>query len=146
MAPLPLALVGWLFTLLSAAALIAGAILIVAMHRSGELQRRFLAKTAWNDMLLFGIWILGLAGGLGVIGLQPWGRHILEFFCWTLIALMLLSAGTRLHVAGRQPREERGSWAGAIAGITLIAIPVVALCGITIYTLRSETARQAFGG
>lgn len=146
MEPLPLALVGWLFTLLSAAALIVGAILLTAMHRSGELQRRFLAKTVWNDMLLFGIWILGLAGGLGVIELRPWGRHILEFFCWTLIALMLLSSGTRLYVASRQPPAERGSWVGAIAGVTLVAIPVLVLCGVTIYTLRSEVARQAFGG
>lgn len=146
MAPLPLALVGWLFTLLSAAALIIGAMLIIAMHRSGELQRRFLAKTVWNDMALFGIWILGLAGGLGVIELRPWGRHILEFFCWTLIALMLLSAGTRLYAASRLPPEARGSWVGAIAGVTLVAIPVLVLCGVTIYTLRSEAARQAFGG
>lgn len=146
MEPLPLGLVGWLFTLLSAAALIVGAILIVAMHRSGELQRRLLAKTAWNDALLFGIWILGLAGGLGVIELRPWGRHILEFFCWTLSALMLLSAGTRLYAASRQPPEARGSWVGAIAGVTLVAIPVLVLCGATIYTLRSDAARQAFGG
>jgi hypothetical protein len=144
--PLPLALVGWLFTLLSGAALVLGAILVMAMHRSGELQRRFLAKTAWNDALLFGIWILGLAGGLGVIELRPWGRHVLEFFCWTLSALMLLSAGTRLYAASRQSREERGSWVGAIAGLTLVAIPILVLCAATIYTLRSDAARHAFGG
>jgi hypothetical protein len=144
--PLPLALVGWLFTLLSGAALVLGAILVMAMHRSGELQRRFLAKTAWNDALLFGIWILGLAGGLGVIELRPWGRHVLEFFCWTLSALMLLSAGTRLYAASRHPPEERGSWVGAIAGVTLVAIPILVLCAATIYTLRSDAARQAFGG
>jgi hypothetical protein len=146
MEPLPLALVGWLFTLLSAAALIVGAMLVVAMHRSGELQRRILAKTAWNDVALFAIWILGLAGGLGVIELRPWGRHILEFFCWTLIALIVLSGGTRLYLASRLPPGERGSWVGAIAGVTLVAIPIVVLCGATIYTLRSEAARQAFGG
>jgi hypothetical protein len=100
MEPLPLALVGWLFTLLSAAALILGTMMIVALHRAGELQRRLLARAAWNDMALFAIWILGLAGGLGVIELRPWGRHILEFFCWTLIALMALSAATRLYPAG----------------------------------------------
>lgn len=146
MEPLPLALVGWLFTLLSAAALVLGAILIVAMHRSGELQRRLLAKTVWNDALLFGIWVLGLAGGLGVIELRPWGRHILEFFCWTLITLVLLSSGTRLYATARLPPEERGSWVGAVAGVTLVAIPLLVLCGATIYTLRSDAARQAFGG
>jgi hypothetical protein len=146
MEPLPLALVGWMFTLLSAAALIVGAILIMAMHRAGELHRRLLVKTAWNDMLLFAIWVLGLAGGLGVLGLQPWGRNILEFFCWTLIALMLLSAATRLYSAKAQPPEERESWVGAIAGVTLVLVPILVLCATTIYTLRSEVARQAFGG
>jgi hypothetical protein len=145
MEPLPLALVGWLFTLLSAAALILGTMMIVALHRAGELQRRFLAKTAWNDMALFAIWILGLAGGLGVIELRPWGRHILEFFCWTLIALMALSAATRLYAASRQPAEERASWVGAIAGVTLVAIPILVLCIATIYTLRSDAARKVFG-
>ncbi|MFO1362182.1 MAG: hypothetical protein U1F45_06850 [Burkholderiales bacterium] len=144
--PLPLALVGWLFTLLSAAALLIGALLILALHRSGELQRRFLAQSAWSDMLLFGIWILGLAGGLGVLALRPWARHILEFFCWTLAALMLLSAGTRLYGARRRPAEERANWVGAVAGATLVALPVLVLCAVTIYTLRSESARQAFGG
>jgi hypothetical protein len=144
--PLPLALVGWIFTLLSATALVLGAMMIVALHRAGELHRRFLAKTAWNDIALFAIWILGLAGGLGVIELRPWGRLILEFFCWTLIALMGLSAATRLYAAGRQPAEERGSWVGAIAGVTLVAVPILALCIATIHTLRSDAARQAFGG
>jgi hypothetical protein len=146
MEPLPLWLVGWLFTLVSAGALILGAIVIVALHRSGELHRRFLAKSAWNDALLFGIWILGLAGGLGVLELRPWGRHVLELFCWTLIALVVLSAGTRLYAAARLSPEERGSWVGAVAGVTLVAIPLLVLCGATIHTLRSDAARQAFGG
>lgn len=146
MEPLPLALVGWIFTLLSATALILGAMMIVALHRAGELHRRFLAKTAWNDIALFAIWILGLAGGLGVIELRPWGRPILEFFCWTLIALMGLSAATRMYAASRQPAEERGNWVGAIAGVMLVAVPILALCIATIHTLRSDAARQAFGG
>jgi hypothetical protein len=81
-----------------------------------------------------------------VIELRPWGRHILEFFCWTLIALVLLSTGTRLYAAARLTPAERGSWVGAIAGVTLVAIPLLALCGATIYTLRSDAARHAFGG
>jgi len=120
--------------------------MLVALHRAGELHRRLLARTVWNDMLLFAIWVLGLAGGLGVIEIRPWGRPILEFFCWTLIALMGLSAATRLYAATRQPAEERGSWVGAVAGVTLIAVPILLLCVATIVTLRSEAARQAFGG
>lgn len=146
MEPLPLPLVGWLFALLSAGALVLGALIIVAMHRAGELQRRFLAASAWNDMALFAIWILGLAGGIGVLQGRPWGRDLLEFFSWTLIALVLLSAATRLYAVKRQSAEAPANWVGAIAGITLVAIPILALCAVAIVTLRSDAARQVFAG
>ena len=141
---LPLPVIGWLFTIASVLALAVGALLIVSLHRSGELPRRFLASTAWNDMALFGIWILGLAGGIGVLRLRPWGRDVLELFCWTLIALTLLSAATRLYAFKRLPPEERASWVGAIAGVLVVLIPVVTVCAATLVTLRSEAARAAF--
>jgi len=128
---LPLGLVGWLFTLLSAAALAAGALIIVAMHRAGELHRRFLAASAWNDMALFAIWILGLAGGIGVLRGSRWGRDMLEFFCWTLIA---------------QSAREPVHWVGEVAGITLVVFPLVVLCLAGIATLRSDAARQVLAG
>jgi hypothetical protein len=141
---LPLPFVGWFFTIASLAALGAGALLIIAMHRAGELERRFLARTAWNDMALFAIWILGLAGGIGVLGLKPWSRHILEFFCWTLMVLCLLSAGTRLYAlrAASQPVN----WVGAVAGVLVVLIPIIAICATTIVTLRGDAARHAFAG
>ncbi len=143
---LPLPVVGWLFTILSVVALVVGALLIVAMHRAGERQRSLLAAAAWNDMALFGIWILGLAGGIGVVQLRPWGRDLLEFFCWTLIALTLLSAATRLSAYRRQPPEERVNWIGAISGLLVVLIPVIALCAATLVTLRSDAGRAAFAG
>jgi hypothetical protein len=143
---LPLPAVGWLFTIVSVLAIGVGALLIVAMHRSGELQRRFLARTAWNDMALFGIWFLGLAGGIGVLRRAPWGRDLLEFFCWTLIALVLLSAATRLYAFKRLPPEERVSWVGGVSGVLVVLIPVIALCAAAIVTLRSDAARAAFAG
>jgi hypothetical protein len=143
---LPLPVIGWVFTIASLAALAAGALLIVSLHRSGELQRRFLARTAWNDTALFAIWILGLVGGIGVLRLRPWGRDLLEFFCWTLIALVLMSAGTRLLAYRRLPVAERVRWVGAISGLLVVLIPVIAVCVAAIVTLRSEAARAAFAG
>jgi hypothetical protein len=143
---LPLAFIGWFFTIASAAALAIGALLILSLHRAGELERRFLAKTAWGDAALFGIWILGLAGGIGLLALKPWARHILEFFCWTLIALAALSAATRLYALKRQRADEPVNWLPALAGLFVLLIPIVALCAATIVTLRSETVRQAFSG
>jgi len=141
---LPLPFIGWFFTIASVLALGVGAVLIMALHRTGGPDRRFLETTAWNDMALFGIWILGLAGGIGVLGLKPWGRHFLEFFCWTLVALLLLSAATRLYAMKRQGGPV--NWVAAVGGALVVLIPVVAICAATILTLRSEAVRAAFSG
>lgn len=143
---LPLPFIGWFFTIASVLALGLGAVLVMSLHKAGELERRVLSKTAWNDVALFGIWILGLAGGIGVIALKPWGRHILEFFCWTLIVLVALSAATRLYVLKRQRTPAPVNWLPAAAGLFVVVIPIVAICAATIVTLRSEAVRQAFSG
>ncbi|HTO49869.1 MAG TPA: hypothetical protein VML91_19705 [Burkholderiales bacterium] len=143
---LPLPVIGWLFTVASVLALAIGALLIVTMHRSGELYRRYLANTVWNDMALFGIWILGLVGGIGVLRLRPWGRDVLELFCWTLIALTLLSAAQRLYAYKRQPRDEHVNWVGALSGVLVVLIPVIAVCAAALVTLRGDAARAAFAG
>jgi hypothetical protein len=142
---LPLGFIGWFFTLFSIAALLFGGVLILSLVRAGEFQRRFLTFSFWNDALLAGIWILGVAGGIGVIALQPWGRYLLELFCWALVVLILLSALSRVYWMTRpQPGEPPPSWIGALAGVFLVVIPIVALCAATIVTLRSDAALQAF--
>jgi len=113
---------------------------------AGDLQRRYLSYSIWNDLVLAAIWVLGLAGGIGVIRLQPWGRYLLELFCWALIVLLPLSAASRLYALRQQPDpgRPRVNWLGAIASIALILIPVLAICAATIVTLRSPEAMKAF--
>lgn len=142
---LSLAFIGWFFTLTAAGALVLSALLIATLLRSGDLARRYLGYSFWNDFVLGAIWVLGLAGGIGVIRLQPWGRHLLELFCWALIVLLLLSAATRIYALRRnEPDEPPVNWLGAIAGVTLILVPLVAICAATIVTLRSPEALKAF--
>ncbi len=142
---LSLAFIGWFFTLASAGALVLGAALIWMLATAGDLQRRYLSYSIWNDLLLAAIWVLGLAGGIGVIRLQPWGRYLLELFCWALIVLLFLSAASRLYALKRpDPGHPPANWYGAIAGVTLILIPVLAICTATIVTLRSTEAMKAF--
>jgi hypothetical protein len=142
---LSLAFIGWFFTLTSVGALVFGGLLVLMLVRAGDLERRYLSYSIWNDLVLAAIWVLGLAGGIGVIRLQPWGRYLLELFCWALIVLLLLSAASRLY-ALREPQAGQPpvNWLGAIAGITLILIPVLAICAATIVTLRSPEAMKAF--
>ena len=142
---LSLAFIGWFFTLASAGALALGAALIWMLATAGDLQRRYLSYSIWNDLLLAAIWVLGLAGGVGVIRLQAWGRYLLELFCWALIVLLFLSAASRLYALKRpDPGPPPVNWLGAIGGVTLILIPVLAICAATIVTLRSAEAMKAF--
>ncbi|HLQ00691.1 MAG TPA: hypothetical protein VK143_00175 [Burkholderiales bacterium] len=142
---LSLAFIGWFFTLICAGALALGAALIAIMASAGDLQRRYLSYSVWNDLVLAAIWVLGLAGGIGVLRLEPWGRYLVELFCWALIVLLPLSAASRLY-ALRQPNPDapRVNWLGAIAGATLVLIPLLAICAATIVTLRSPEAMKAF--
>jgi len=142
---LPLAFIGWFFTLTSAGALVLGAALIAMLVRGGDLSRRYLSYSYLNDLVLAAVWVLGLAGGIGVLRLQPWGRYVLELFCWALIVLLILSTTSRLY-ALKQPNPEAPpvNWLGAVAGAALILIPVIAICAATIVTLRSPETLKAF--
>jgi hypothetical protein len=142
---LPLAFIGWFFTLTSAGALALGAALIFMLARAGNLERRYLGYSYLNDMVLAAVWLLGLFGGIGVIRLQPWGRYLLELFCWALIVLLLLSSASRIYALRQEtPEGQPVNWLSAIAGITLILIPVLAICAATIVTLRSPETMKAF--
>jgi len=136
MGELPLLVVGWLYTIVSTAALLVGAYLVAGLHLQGEAERAQLAARALEDALLFGIWLLGLAGGIGVLLLEPWSRGLLEFFCWVLAVLTLQSAYKRLRAAGAAQRR-------ALAlSLALFVLPILAVCGATIYTLRGDEAMR----
>jgi hypothetical protein len=137
---LPLNVVGWLYTVVCSAALLVGAYIVAGLHLQGEAARRQLTARVVEDAILFGIWILGLAGGIGVLLAKPWSRPLLEFFCWVITALTLFSAFTRLRAPGA---ARRGTLALSVA---LFVLPVLAVCGATIYTLRGEEAIRVLGG
>ncbi len=136
---LNLSLVGWLFAVGSAFAIGLGAWIIIGLHYSGEGVRRQLASRVLDDSLLFGIWILGLAGGIGVLLEKSWSRWALELFCWTLIVLTFLSAYNRW----RAVPPPRGL---LVLSLMLFLFPVVAVCVATILTLRGETALRVLIG
>jgi hypothetical protein len=127
--PLPLPLVGWMYTVVCAFALLLGAWLIIGVHFSGDEARRQLATRVIDDAVLFGIWILGLAGGIGVLLGKSWSTLVLEFFCWVLIVLVSMTAVSRFRAAA-PPRILLG------LSLLLFGIPGLAFCGVTIYTLR----------
>jgi len=115
------------------------------LYRSGDLARRYAEHTLFNDPTLIAIWNAGMLGGMSVLRGKSWSLWVLEFFCWVLCVLVLLSGAYRL-LALRREGETPGKWVAAIAGIVLVALPILALCAATIFTLRSDAARQALTG
>lgn len=136
---LPLAAIGWITVLLSGVAIAVGAWLIVGMHLQGGELREHLARRVLDDIVLFGIWILGFAGGVGLLMLKPWSRWAIELFCWALTVLVLMSSYSRLRVAP-PPRSQ------VLMGHLLFIIPVVAFCAAAILTLRSESTLRLLAG
>jgi hypothetical protein len=128
---LPLPLIGWLYTLVCGGAVAIGAWLVIGVHLSGEDARKQLAMRVIDDAMLFGIWILGLGGGVGVLLGKAWAAVVLEFFCWVLMVLVTMTAVSRFRAA-QQPRITLG------LSLLLFAVPVLAFCGATIYTLRAS--------
>jgi len=128
---LSLPLIGWMYTVVCAIALAIGAWLVIGVHFSGEDARRQLASRVIDDAMLFGIWILGLAGGIGVLLEKAWAGVVLEFFCWVLMVLVMMTAVSRFRAA-EPPRITLG------LSLSLFAVPVLAFCGATIYTLRAS--------
>jgi len=136
---LDLELVGWLFAVGSGLALGLGIGLIVALHYGGEGARKNLAVRVLEDFFLFGIWILGLVGGIGVLQEKSWSRWALELFCWTLIILSLLSGFSRW----RTSPPPRGL---LLVSLVLFIVPLIVFCLSTIATLRGETAVRVLTG
>lgn len=130
---LPLEVIGWIFTVGCSVALLLGAWLtLAAMKYGGEAKQQLQARML-EDLVLYSIWLLGLAGGIGMLAGKGWSRPALELFCWTLIILLGLSATKRFR-AMPKPR--------LMLGLSLLVFiaPVVAVCVATIITLRSGSA------
>ena len=145
MTPISPVFLGWFFTLFSAAVLVLGSAIIGWLYRSGKLSERYLQGHVWNDALLVLLWNVGLAGGIGVLLRESWGRYLLGLFCWALIALVILSAANRLLTLREALRNDpHNSWIKAIPAALLLVLPVVALCGAAIFTLTDDAVWRAF--
>ncbi len=131
--------IGWFYTILSVLALGAGIYIVKTLRKQGKQPLGLL------DSLLFGVWFLGLAGGMGILLRAVWGLQALEYFCWALIVLTCVSIAKRFREIKRQSRERHINWLGALSGLLVVSIPIVFLCYATISALRNDATRAAFG-
>jgi len=135
---LSLELIGWLFAVVSGIALALG-VLMIGLYCAREGMRAYAGKRLLEDAVLVFIWLLGLAGGVGVLLGKGWSRPALELFCWTLMVMLVMSCWTRVREAP-PPRNMRA------IQLALFVLPVIAVCVATIVTLRSETALRTLSG
>ena len=112
---LSLDLIGWLYALLCGAAMFIGAWLILAVHLRGD--RAALAARVVEDTILFGIWTLGLAGGIGVLLGRAWSRPVLELFCCAKTT-PTPAHGSKGGHKGRKSLREGVPRASALAEVT----------------------------
>jgi hypothetical protein len=136
---MPIAVIGWLITVACAIALGVGIWMVIGLHFSGPDAKRQLASRVLDDTILFSIYILGLVGGIGLLLRKSWSAGVVQLFCWTLIALVLLSAWQRWRAAP-PPRNL------LLTSLLLFAVPIIVFCGVSILTLRNEAALGALGG
>jgi len=144
---LPLAFIGWFFAILCFAALAIGVLLLQQLFRSGKIPPEYLQSRIISDFALLLVWLIGLVSAFGLLNGTSWGRTGVEYFCWVLIALTLLSGGTRLASYATHPQGQKltpRGWIVAVAGMMLVVLPLIALCGVSIATLRGDTARAQF--
>ena len=145
---LPLAFIGWFFAIASFAALTIGIVLLQQLFRSGKIPPDYLQSRIVGDFALLLVWAIGLVSAFALLNGYAWARAGLEYFCWVLLALTLLSGGSRLADHLRQAPGERltpRAWVLAVAGVLLVAMPLIVLCGVTIVTLRGEPAQSQLG-
>jgi ribose/xylose/arabinose/galactoside ABC-type transport system permease subunit len=136
---LPLTFIGWFFAIVSFAALAIGVLLLQQLFRRGAIAPDYLQTRIISDFALLLVWLIGLVSAFALLNGFSWARTGLEYFCWVLIALTLLSGGTRLAAYHRHPPEHRltpRDWFVAVAGVTLVAVPLIAICAVAIHTLR----------
>ena len=136
---LALPVIGWLYAGGCSIALLLGTWLTLGTYASGEAGRRALAERLLDDTLLYSIWLVGLAGGVGVLMEKSWSLWVLQLFCWVLMVLVFMSAYSRWRAAP----PPKGLLAVSMA---LFALPLVAVCIATILTLRGETAVRVLSG
>ena len=140
---LPLSFIGWFFAIVCFAALAFGALLLQQLFRGGKIPPEYLQSRIVGDFALLLVWLIGFASAFALLNDYSWGRTGMEYFCWVLIVLTLLSGGTRLATYYQHPPEHRltpRGWVTAIAGVTLVALPLIIICAATIQTLRGGGA------
>jgi len=143
---LPVRLIAWLFTIAGLAAVALGALTLNLLKKADKLPSSKVDYSIWNDIMLLGVWSISFFAGLGLLNHKPWAPGLLEYFCWVLGMLTLLSAATRIKIMkdkfAADPTAPPFNMRAAVVGAAAAVIPLVLLCAMTINTLHDEGVRE----
>jgi hypothetical protein len=143
---LDLDFIGWFYAIACGLVILFGLGVFAWLYATGTIKSRYKEYSILNDVMLLMIWVVGFAGALGVVDRSQWGQFLLQLFCWMLIALVVLSSASRLYTVYKLGQNvTQRDWMQMFIGVTLFALPVVLFCVATIFTLRSDAAKIAFG-
>ncbi len=138
--------IGWFYATACGIVVIFGLLVFAVLYARGIIKERYKDYNILNDVMLLMIWVIGFGGAIGVIDRSQWGQFLLQLFCWMLMALVVLSTASRIYTVYKLGQGvTRRDWIQIIVGMTLFVLPVILFCIATIFSLRSEAARTAFG-
>ncbi|OGA00218.1 MAG: hypothetical protein A3H35_03230 [Betaproteobacteria bacterium RIFCSPLOWO2_02_FULL_62_17] len=138
--------IGWFYATACGLAVLFGLGVFAVHYVRGQLKERYKDYNILNDVMLLMIWVIGFGGAIGVIDRSQWGQFLLQLFCWMLIALVVLSAASRMYTVYKLGQGvTRREWMHILVGMTLFVVPIVLFCVATILSLRTDIARVAFG-
>jgi hypothetical protein len=137
-------IIGAFYAGISLVAITGGAATLISLRRASEAERSAAKRFAARDYLMFALWGVGLAGGIGLMLKRAWALYVLEFFCYALVVMMCMSIYARYRDIHRRAAVEHINWLAAGAGLVIVGIPVMVIAYMTIAALRSDSFRAAF--
>jgi hypothetical protein len=143
---LDLDFIGWFYATACGIVILFGLVVFAILYARGLIKERYKDYNFLNDVMLLMIWVIGFGGAIGVIDRNQWGQFLLQLFCWMLIALVVLSAASRMYTVHKLGQGvTRRDWMQIFMGISMFVGPIILFCVATILSLRTEAARLAFG-
>ena len=90
--------IGWFYATACGIVILFGLAVFALLYARGIIKERYKDYNILNDVMLLMIWVIGFGGAMGVIDRSQWGQFLLQLFCWMLIALVVLSAASRMYI------------------------------------------------
>ena len=138
--------IGWFYATACGIVILFGLAVFALLYARGTIKERYKDYNILNDVMLLMIWVIGFGGAIGVIDRSQWGQFLLQLFCWMLMALVVLSASSRMYTVHKLGQGvTKKDWIQMFISVTLFVLPIIVFCIATILSLRTEAARAAFG-